>query len=94
MNREFDITGFVAEIDGQSYKVKAKGFSVVPIDKDPSRVAEELRLRYMMLNDEMQFNSGLRHCDSGYAFARMLKDEYGARIWNIKRHFYPAGVVF
>jgi hypothetical protein len=94
MNLEFDITGFIAEINGQSYKVKAKGFSVVLIDKDSSRVAEELRLRYMMLNDEIQFNSGLRHCDSGYAFARMLKDEYGARIWNIKRYFYPTRVVF
>ena len=42
----------------------------------------------------MNDDPALRHCDSGYAFAVELKRKHNARIWDIKRAFYPADAIF
>lgn len=90
----FDIKEFTAEIDGQCYFVTSKNFSVTPIRSASADMANGLSQIYEMLYGEMMSDPGLRHCDSGYAFAKKLKERYKAKIWNLKRSFYPSGTVF
>lgn len=91
---QFDITAFIAEIDGSRYQVAAEDSSVLPVGSASIATAKKLEREYAALQDEMNDDSALRHCDSGYAFAVELKSKRNARIWNIKRVFYPNDAIF
>ena len=91
---QFDITAFTAEIGGSRYQVIAEDSSVLPVGSASVAVAKNLGREYAALQDEMSDDPALRHCDSGYAFAVELKRKHNARIWDIKRVFYPADAIF
>lgn len=91
---QFDITAFTAEIGGSRYQVIAEDSSVLPVGSASVAAAKNLEREYAALQDEMNDDPALRHCDSGYAFAVELKRKHNARIWDIKRAFYPADAIF
>ena len=92
--KQFDIVEFTAEIDSLRYRVRARGCLVSPIKSASHYVAKNLAEEYKSIKAEMSSDPGLRHCDSGYAFASELKKRYKAKIWDIKMKFYPEDAVF
>ena len=92
--RPFDVVRFEAEIGRDRFAFDAERADMVALGDSAQMLARTLAAEYRAMADEMQNDPGLRHCDSGHAFANELKRRRGAKIWKLELRFYPADVVF
>ena len=92
--RPFEVVRFEAEIGRERFAFDAERADVVALGDSPQTLAWTLAAEYRAMADEMRNDPGLRHADSGYAFAMELKRGRGARIWGMRRRTCPAGAVF
>lgn len=93
MRRPFDITAFTADFHGERYRFSAERATVTALDPRNADTAKRFAEEYATMAGMMRSDPGLRHCDSGHAFAVELKRQ-GAKVWQLKMRHYPKDTIF